>query len=736
MNNQLTRREFSRIIALSGSGLTLGILFGIPSGASANRLAAPQGENNFSPSVFLSISTASVVTIHVPKSEMGQGIHTAAAMLIGEELGLDESRVVVETAPFNSTTSAKLGNQNTGGSTSIKDLWNPLRKAGATAREMLVGAAAKTWGVDRTECTVRQGTVRHALSGRSLSFGDLSAEAAKQEVPGDVQLKPSGNLSIIGTSKSRVEVRGIVTGSVQYGIDVDLPEMLYSVIARSPVYGGIVKSFDDMAVKSMPGIKAVVPVSSSAMGAKVRNGVAIVADSLWAALKGREALKVDWENGAGLEEDSGTISTRMREAASKDGRVMSKIGEPDQAFPEPTQRVESTYELPFLYHAQLEPMNCTARFKDGKCEIWGPLQFPEWAIGPIAQALGIKPADVTIHITQIGGGFGRRINFDYALEAAIVCKDLGVPVKVIWTREDDMRHGFFRPANLHNMVGLLDAGGSPLLWSHHIVSTTINVFGEGPNPSNECLGGGAGDFPYSVPNIKTMYSGVRSMITRGWWRSVEYSFNVFAMECFIDEMATAAKKDPVEFRLKLLESRPVFEVRHPFWGAKKSQPDRHAAVLRLAAEKTGWFAKRKPGHHLGVACLHHFGLDSFIAMVSDVSMVDGKVRVNKVTAAVDCGVVVNPLGLKAQIEGGMVMGLSAALGEAITIKKGEVEQTRLSQYKLLRIGQAPEIEVHIIQGSQSPGGSGELSTPVTAPSLCNALFSASGTRVRKLPITT
>lgn len=721
----LNRREFSKVTLLAGMGFCLS--------APLSRLYANKKSNDTSleASVFVRIASDSTVLVIVPKSEMGQGITTVAAMLVAEELGVDPVKIVVESASYTREKSKSIGNQNTGGSTSVKDIWEPLRHAGAVAREMLLTAGAEKFNIDKTLCRISSGYFT-TKGDRRCTIGELVEIASKLAVPRSINLK-SENYQVLGKNVNRVDGSQVVNGTRVFSIDYKLEGMLYASVERCPHFGGKVESFDGSTVKAIDGVVDVVEVQKTGAGSQVRSGVAIVGKNYWTVEKARKHLTIKWDEPVDGGENSDQLSKQMFDLVSAAGRKIKEVGEPFDVVNAVGHVVTAQYEVPFVSHAQMEPMNCIAHVEPDKVTIWGPLQFPEWAVMGISRALGVKADTVTIHVLPIGGGFGRRINFDYAVEAALLSQKVNAPVKVIWTREDDFRRGFYRPAAVHRMYSELDEIGNPKTWYHHLVSTTINVWGNSSDPSNETLGGLAGDLVYSVPQMRTEYSGAKSLVNRGWWRSVEYSFNIFAVESFIDELAHAAKKDPLEYRLNLIKKRNPFDVTHPFWGTKTYDPARHARVLETVKAKADWMKNKKRSQ--GVATYCHFGLDAYIALVAEVIPANGLAfTVKKIIAIVDAGMIINPLGAKAQIEGGILFGLSAAMKEQITISDGAVVEGNFDKYYTLRMKEAPEIDIVFEQGSGKPGGLGELAVPVVAPAVANAIFAATGMRRRRLPL--
>jgi isoquinoline 1-oxidoreductase beta subunit len=695
---KLGRRDFLKISAGAGAGLWLGA--GLGGDAQAATPAA------FSPSAFLSIDRKGAVTIWVAKSEMGQGIRTSLPMLVAEELEADWSKIRIEPAVAD----AKYGEMMTGGSTSVRTTWEPLRKVGATAREMLLAAAAARWRVDRTACRAEAGAVI-GPGGKRLSYGELAAEAAKLPVPKDPPLKDPKDFRLLGKPVHRLDTPDKITGRAVFGIDVHVPRMLHATVARCPVFGGKAKSFDASKAKAVRGVRGVYQVPS---------GVAVVADSTWSAIQGREALAIVWDEGPAAGLDSAAIRAAFEKALEKPQGVARRDGAGAAALQGAAKKVEALYELPFLAHATMEPMNCTADVRGGRATLWSPNQAPQWHQQAVAKALGIAPEEVTVHTTLLGGGFGRRAMPDFSVEAALVSKAAGAPVKVLWTREDDMGHDFYRPASLHRLAAGLDAQGRLGAWTHRVVAPSITqqVFGRPsfqPGGKRPDMVEGAWDLPYGVPAIEVDYAMPEVPVPIGWWRSVYASQTAFANECFLDEIAAAARRDPLELRRELLAADP-----------------RLRGAVELAAEKAGWGQPLPAGRGRGIAC--HFSFGSRVAEVAEVSSQGGRPQVHRVVAAVDCGRVVNPDTVAAQIEGAIVYGLSAALRGEITIERGRAKQTTFGEYAPLRLEEMPVVEVHIVPSSEPPGGIGEPGLPPIAPAVANAWFSASGRRARRLPI--
>ena len=701
----MERRAFLQTAGTVGAGLVIG--FRIPT-------RGEQEPAPFAPNAWLRIGADDSVLVIVDRSEMGQGVTTSLPMLLAEELEADWTKVRIEFAPAGKEYINPLfGLQGTGGSSSVRAAWTPLRKAGAAAREVLIAAAAQRWGVKTTECHAERGAVVHAKSKRRLRYGQLAARAATLPVPADVPLKDRKDWHIAGKPTKRLDTPSKTNGRAKFGIDTWVPGMRVAVVARSPVFGGKVKSFDAAAAKAIEGVHDVVQISS---------GIAVVASGYWPAKLGRDALKIEWDEGPNAAVSSATISQLFLEKAAQAGVQARHDGDPETALGGAATRVEADYEMPFLAHATMEPMNATAHVRPDGVDIWAPTQFQQGAQGIGAQIGGVPLEQVKVHTTYLGGGFGRRFELDFIREALETSKAVGgVPVKVIWSREDDIRNSQYRPANYHRMRAGLGADGRPVAWTHRIVAPSImsRVF---PNMVQNNLDGeaveGGMEVPYALPNVHVDYALTDTGIPVGFWRSVNNSYNAFAVESFIDECAAAAKADPFEYRRGLLASAP-----------------RHRGVLELAAAKAGWGTPVPAGRARGIAVFKAF--ESFVAQVAEVSVSPaGDVRVHRVVCAVDCGMYVNPDTVEAQMQGGIVFGLTAALKGAITIDKGRVQQGNFDDYEMLHMDEMPVVEVYIVPSNEAPGGVGEPGTPPIAPAVCNAIFAATGKRIRKLPIGT
>ena len=700
------RRAFLKASAVAGGGLLIG--FHLPL---ANRAGEAQAATNeFIPNAWIRIDANDTVTLRVASSEMGQGVYTAIPMLLAEELECDWARIQVEMAPADKAyTNPLIGMQLTGGSTAVRAFWTPLRQAGAAARDLLIRAAAQTWKVQEDECRAENGVVLHQTGNLKASYGVLAAKAATLPVPSEVFLKEPGEFKLIGKSTARLDTPLKVNGSAVFGMDVKLPGLLTAVVARCPVFGGKPKKFDATKAKSVPGVSQVLSVHS---------GIAVVADSFWAAHQGRAALAVEWDEGAHAKLDSAEIRKQLERALKKKGVKARNDGDTVKALKAAPKIIEAVYEAPYLAHACMEPMNCTALVKKGSCELWVPTQNQTGAQFVAAQITGLPSEKIKVNTTFLGGGFGRRSEQDFVAEAVQLAMATGAPVKLIWTREDDMHHDYYRPATLNRLSAALDKDGMPLAWRHEIAGGSIfsRVF---PNSIKDGVDNtsveGAANLPYAIPNLLVTWAMENGAVPVGFWRSVGSSQNAYITECFLDELAAAAGKDPYEYRRALLTKHP-----------------RHLGVLELAAQKAGWGTPLQSGRTRGIAVAESFG--SYCAQVAEVSVERGQVRVQRVVCAIDCGLVVNPDTVVAQMESGIVYGLTAALKGEITVRNGRIEQGNFNDYPLLRFEEMPDIEVHIVKSAEHPGGVGEPGTPPIAPAVANAVFAATGKPVRKLPI--
>lgn len=713
------RRKFLIGSTAAGAGLVLGFYLHSRRGESARH--ASNEPDGFRPNAWLRIAPDGVIAITLAKSEMGQGVWTALPMLVAEELEADWRRVRVEQAE----TDPAYGDQETGGSSSVRGSWETLRQAGAVAREMLVAAAAATWGVAPGECRARHGVVTHPPSKRMLGYGELSTTAARQPVPQAVALKPPARFRIIGKPFPGLDAPSKTGGRARFGADVRLPGMRIAAIAHCPYFGGTPTTIDDSRARTIPGVRSIVPLD---------HAVAVVAEHYWAARQGVGALVIQWTK-PGKVVDSGRISGHFRALVEKSGVTVREEGDVERGLAGAAKVVEAVYETPYQAHTTMEPMNCTAHLHDGICEVWAPTQSPGEA-----QAVAFRHAfpaverwwhrlrarlqpgrrlPVVVHTTFLGGGFGRRLEQDYVAEAVQIARHTGAPVKLLWSREEDIQHDVYRPASRHHLIAGLDARGRPLVWQHRIAGPSLKEsldpgsVKNGHDPTNTQ---GAAQLPYAIPNLRVQYAMAQTGVPCGYWRSVGHSNNAFVVECFLDELAAASGQDPLAFRLALLADEP-----------------RHRAVLALAARKAGWGRRRAAGRFQGLAVHKSFG--SVVAQVAEISVGKaGEVRVHRVVCAIDCGLAVNPNAVAAQMEGSVAYALSAALKGEITIDDGRVAQSNFHDYPILRFDEMPEVETHIVPSAEPPAGVGEPGVPPTIPAMLNAIHAATGRRIRRLPV--
>jgi isoquinoline 1-oxidoreductase beta subunit len=649
----------------------------------------------------------------MPYVEMGQGTYTSIPMLITEELEVDLKQVRLEHAPPNERlyVNPKLGVQATGNSNAIRGAWQPLREAGAVAKTMLVAAAAKRWNVDSTSCRAQNGEVLHPPTGRRSTYGELAADAARVPIPENVALKRPQDFKLIGTPAKRLDTPAKVNGTAVYGIDVRPPGVKIATLAQSPVFGGRVKSVDDTAAKAVKGVRQIV---------RLDDAVTVVADHMGAAKKGLAALAIEWDDGPHAKLDTAHVASELEQATLKSGAVAQSIGDVDKALASAVTKVEAIYQVPFLAHATMEPMNCTVHVRPDGCEIWVGSQAIARCQAAAAKVTSLPLDKVVAHNHLIGGGFGRRLESDGVARAVEIAKQVEGPVKVVWTREEDIQHDMYRPYWFDRLTAGLDAKGMPVAWSNRYAGSSIIArwlppgFKNGLDPDST---EGAINLVYALPNLYVEYVRVEPPgIPTAFWRSVGPSHNVFVTESFMDELAAAAKQDAVAYRHALLEQSP-----------------RAKAVLELAAEKAGWGEPLPQRVGRGVALQFVFG--TYMAQVAEVEVAkDGKVRVRRVVCAVDCGIPVNPDTIQAQIQSAIIFGITAALYGDITLKNGRVEQTNFDTYKMLRMHEAPEIEVYIVQNLEQPGGMGECGTSAVVPAVANAIFAATGKRLRKMPV--
>jgi isoquinoline 1-oxidoreductase beta subunit len=710
------RRAFLKTGAVLGAGLTIG--FFLPAGI-LRRATAAEPPSTFAPNAFLRIAPDNTITVLIKHLEMGQGVYTGLPMLVAEELEADWQQIQVEAAPADAKLYGNLAwggtAQGTGGSTSLVNSWEQLRRAGATAREMLIAAAAAQWRVDPASLRAENGQVIDAQNQRKASFGELAAKAAEIPPPREVKLKTPKEWKIIGKSLPRKDSLAKSTGRAQFAVDYHLPGLLTALVAHPPRFGAGVKSFNAEQAEAVPGVKTVVPIPQ---------GVAVVAENFWAAQKGRDALTVEWEGGETV--TSAELLRQYLELVDKPGLAAASVGDAEKVLATAETKLEATFEFPYLAHAALEPLSCVVDLKDDRCDIWAGSQLQTLDQAIAAKMAGLQPTQVNIHTLFAGGSFGRHANptADYIAEGVAIAKatkSLQAPIRLMWTREDDMKGGYYRPLYVHRLVGALDGDGKPLGWRHRIVGQSIlsgtpfeaMLVKDGIDKTSV---EGAANLPYAIPNLRVELHSPKLGVPVLWWRSVGHTHTGFATEVFIDELAAAAGQDPVAFRRGLL-------VDHP----------RHRAVLDLAADKAGWGTPLPRGRGRGIAV--HESFDSFVAQVAEVTVQPvGRFTLDRVVCAVDCGIVVNPDVVKAQMEGGIGFGLTAALYSRITLKDGAVEQSNFHDYPLLRISEMPPVEVHIVPSEAEPTGVGEPGVPPIAPALVNALFAATGKRIRRLPI--
>ena len=700
-----SRRAFLK--TSGAAALVVGFALPLASGRALAATTAPV----FAPNAYLRITPDNRVSVICGSVEMGQGVLTAIPMLLAEELDADWALVSVQQAPTDAAyNNPAFGMQATGGSTTVRGHWEPLRKAGAAAREMLVAAAAAQWKVDASSLRTENSHVI-APNGKKLSYGSLVAAASTQAVPKEPKLKDSKDFRLLGKPLKRLDTPVKVNGVAKYGIDAQVPGMLVALMARAPLPGAKPASVDDSKAKAVKGVQQVITIPS---------GVAVLATGYWAAKKGRDALDIKWDLGPNAGLSSATVTSMLTEGADAAESVATDAGNLRDAAANSAATVDALYEAPYLAHACMEPMNCTAWVKGDEVEIWAGTQSQGPAQGILGQVAQAAPGKVKVNAMMLGGGFGRRFAPDFAIDATLLSKISGKPVKLIYSREDDMAAGFYRPASVARFSGALDANGVPTMFKVGVGSPSIMAasgFMKIPDNGVDAFAmEGIADHPYDIANQRIAY-GRREPGPQVWfWRSVGHSQNIFFMEGFIDEMAVAAKKDPFEFRRGLLSQQP-----------------RYKAVLEAAADKAGWGKPLPAGVFRGIAVAQSFG--SYVAEVAEVSVgTDGVPKVHRVVAVVDCGMTVNPEIIRRQIEGGIVYGLSAALYGKITLKDGKVEQGNFHDYPVLRMSEMPKVEVHILPSTEKPGGIGEPGTPPIAPAVVNAIYAATGKRLRSLPI--
>jgi isoquinoline 1-oxidoreductase subunit beta len=696
-----SRRNFIKTSAIAGGGLMIGLSFSTSKVEAAGTL--------YTPNAWVHIADDNTITLISARSEMGQGVYTAMPMLIAEELNVDFKTIKVAIAPPNAVyVNALLGAQITGGSTAVRDGWEKLRVGGAQVREMLISAAAAKWNVDRSTLKADNGKIMGG--GKSATYGELADAASKLPVPAKPPLKDPKDFRIVGQRTKRLDTPAKTNGTAEFGIDVKMPGMVYASLAQCPVIGGTVKSFDAAKAKAMPGVLDVV---------QIPDGVAVVANSFWRAKMARDALTVVWDEGAGAAlSDKGMLAAMKNAAAT--GKVIPIIkpaGDVAAAMKGASKVIEAEYISPMQAHATLEPMNFTANFAGGKCQLIGPTQFQQGAQGAVAGALGIKPEDVTVQTTFLGGGFGRRIELDFIIQAAQISKAVSKPVKLVWTREDDMTHDYYRPMGVNQLKAGVDAAGNPVAMHFKVASQSVTQRAFGlPKDTLDAFMAEAAVTAYNIPNTQHDLVIHDTGLRNGYWRGVSHNMNAFANESFMDELAKSAGKDPYAYRMALLKDKPRF-----------------ANVLKLAAEKAGWGTAAPAGRARGIALME--GYDTYMAQVAEVSIQNGEIRVHKVTVAADLGMMVNPDIVEGQIQSSIVFGMGAGLMQQITLEKGRVQETNYGNYPVVRMNEAPQIDIVLVKSSEKPGGIGEPATAVVVPAIANAVAALTGKRIRTLPMT-
>lgn len=713
INTTLNRRKFLKLTGASGTMLALG--FAVPAVGKSPEVFKLNDEGVFGAqlSPFIVIDQSGNITLMNHKPEMGQGVFQAMPMLIAEELEVDMEKVKVAQSQGHK----KYGNQLVGGSNSVRGNWEPLRKMGAAAREMLQEAAAKRWKVKPSKCYAEDGKIINRKNGKSFTYGELVEDAAKLEAPQNPKLKDPKEFKVLGKPLPRKDAPAKINGTAVFGIDLEIPGMLYASVERAPTMHGKVAGYDEAAAKAVPGVKHVVKSERQVFGYTFE-GVAVVADSYFAAFQGRKALKVQWDLSGYEDIDSRKIQQDLTSLKDQEGFVHESKGDFANSFGQAAKTIEAEYELPYLAHSPMEPMNMVAHVKkDGSCEIWGPTQSPQWLMGDLSKYLDIPEEKIKVHVSFLGGGFGRRAFNDFVIEAVSISKQINAPVKVIWTREDDTQQGPFRPGTFHHLRAGFDQHHKPVALQHKMIGQAIGYQWSDADKSK--IPGGvmeAVNTHYAFPNFITNYVPYEAQIPVLWWRSVYSSTNAFAHESFIDEVAQEAGKDPVQFRKELLHEEPRF-----------------VKLLETLEEKSGWQKPLEAGMGKGVAIAESFG--SICGQVVFVKREEnGKLKIDKVVAAIDCGMTVNPDTIRAQTEGNIVMGLTAAVKDAIMFRRGRVLQSNFHNYQMIRMDEMPKVEVHIMENNEKPGGVGEPGLPPLAPALANAIFNESGKRIRKLPL--
>ena len=733
---RISRRDFiQRAAGISAYGLVLGCC---PELLVRRALASESGgitsaSSDFNPNFWVSIGPDNKVQILCHRSEMGQWARTSVPMLVAEELGVELHAIDLVQAQGDE----KFGDQNTDGSTTVRKNWTSLRMAGAAAREMLEKAASEEWNVPIHELRAEKGKILHPASGRERSYGELSARAAKLPVPQAPKLRDPSTYTIVGKPQKPTDLHKIVTGKAVYGMDVVVPDMLYASIERSPTTYGKLVSFDASKTLKFPGVVKVIAIPALPQEVNTNAGVAVVATNTWAAFEGRKRLKIEWDLGSMPEDSSAKIDAWMKSAIEKPGTVFRSEGDFLKAKSEATKTLEAVYSAPFLVHATMEPLVATAKVDARSCEIWAPTQDPERLRKVVAKHLGFSIDHVAVNVTMLGGGFGRKSQPDFGMEAVQVSKTLGKPVKVVWTREDEVKHGFYHAQSMQKLEVCFNSAHEITGWRHRSAFPTIlNVFSPNPKDVGESeMAQGAIQIPYRIPNVQVEGICAPTPVRIGWLRSVCHVFHSFALNCFMDEIAHSLNEDPIALRLKLMGAPRVLEYsKSERTGPFKEDTARLAHVMELVKKKSGWPHASSAGRHLGFAS--HYSFFTYVATVAEVSVHKGQVKVHRIHCAVDCGRVVNPDGVRAQVEGGVNFGVTIALHGRISLQDGVVEQGNFDTYPIIRIGEAPEIIVHLVESAADPTGVGEPPTPPVAPAIYNAVFTATGKRSRSLPLGT
>ncbi len=703
MVKKMDRREFIKISSTAGSGLILG--FYLP-----NKLQGKSLESKiFQPNAWINVQPDNYVKIMVGKSEMGQGVITSLPMIIAEEMDLDWSKVIVEKAPADRS---KYGSQMTGGSNSISSSFMKLRKAGATAREMLVTAASEYWGVPENECTTNSSKVFHEKTNKKISYGELATKAGQQLIPKNPTLKNSKNFSIIGKNMSRKDTLPKINGTAEFALDIKLDGMVYATVVHSPIFGGKVISFEK---NSLDGINGILDVF------EIESGIAIVGDNTWAVLKAARKIKINWSEGEAKGVNTDQITEELMKASKKRGGVVRKEGNVKRALKSSENILEAIYQSPFQAHATMEPMSCTISVEETKCQIWVGTQNPNGALKTVSKLTGLKKEQIEVNVTYLGGGFGRRSSNDFVKESVEIANIVKKPIKLTWSREEDMQNDYYRPASLHVMKGAIDQKKNLTVWKHRITAPSI-LFSQLvtiPFPFKEKLDlistEGAKHIPYQIPNMQVDYQMTKTDIPLGFWRSVYSSQNAFANECFMDELAEKAGKDPINFRLELLPEN-----------------SRDASVIELVADRSGWKSFSNGPIYQGFSSHKSFG--TWVAQVARVSVENNQIKVHEVHCAVDCGLVINPNIVKTQISSAIIYGLSATLKSKITIDDGKVVESNFDDFDVIRMDETPKIKVYLVDSDKPPKGVGEPGLPPIAPAVTNAVYAATGKRFRQLPI--